>query len=315
MPTPVLGLDAGGSNTRVLTAEIDTNANPRKTCDRLLGPGNFRHLGRDGVAALVREAVDSCAIVATADWMVVGGFAGAGTAASRNAIRAAFIAHGFAAERVHVTNDGGLLLDAIGEGIVLIAGTGSLCMGRRTGGDGDIRAGGYGYRMPSETGGYFLGIHAIDVALQVADGRRQDDSALREVVMNHLGIASPVEITPLLYPEGGTAAVQEKVAALAPRVLDVAGGGDQAAAGLVDQVVGGMAEHLLGVYRRLGLDRPLVGLHGGLFADPHADLLLLEPLRRHPLLRDLGLRLSRLAPPGIDPLLAAMSRQALAANG
>ena len=59
MPTPVLGLDAGGSNTRVLTAEIDTNANPRKTCDRLLGPGNFRHLGRDGGAACVDVGRDS----------------------------------------------------------------------------------------------------------------------------------------------------------------------------------------------------------------------------------------------------------------
>ena len=315
MPTPVLGLDAGGSNTRVLTAEINANTSPRTTCDRLLGPGNFRQVGRDGVAALVREAMDFCAILPKADWMVVGGFAGAGTAASRDVIRALFVAHGFAAERVHITSDGGLLLDAIGEGIVLIAGTGSVCMGRRTGVDGEIRAGGYGYRMPSEIGGYFLGMHAIDIALQLSDGRRQEDSALREVVINHLGITSPVEVTPLLYPENGAAAIQEKVAALAPLVLDVAAGGDQAAGGLVGQVVDGMARHLLGVYRRLGLDRPVVGLHGGLFAGPHTDLLLLEPLRRHPFLRDLGLRLSRLGPPGIDPLTAAMTRLALATNG
>ena len=310
----ILGLDAGASNTRVITAEYGQDRKPSPCRELLLGPGNFRHLGRSGIASMVCEIIEECGLEPSARWSVVGGFAGAGTTQSRQDIRTVFERAGFPANRIHITNDADLLLDAVGEGIVLIAGTGSVCMGRSKrnsdrGANGNrvqVRSGGYGFRMPSEIGGYFLGIHAIDIALQVADGRR-DGSSLHRLVMDHLGLASAVEITPLLYPEEEAFRVQETVAALAPLVLQAAADGDRSAANLVATMVDGLAEHLVSVHARLGVGGTVVALHGGLFASPRAIELLIDPLRHHPLVRNRGLQFrTNLSVDDPDPLLAAM---------
>ena len=309
----ILGIDAGGSNSRVITAEYGVDNAPTLRCERMLGPGNFRHLGRSGTAALVREVMQICAIDQPQDWSVLGGFAGAGTDRSRQDIRTLFESQGFRANRIHITNDAGLLLDAIGEGIVLIAGTGSVCMGR-TGRPDDglveVRSGGYGFRMPSEIGGYYLGIQAIDIALQVADGRQQETSSLHQLVMDHLDLKSPAEITPLLYPEEGGAGVQETVATLAPVVLKAAADGDAAATALVGRMVDGLADHLISVHEKLGIDAAAVALHGGLFRDPLAPDLLIKPLRHHPLIIGRSLQFCTFDPSSKDPdpLLAAMGQ-------
>ncbi len=306
----ILGLDAGGSNTRVLIAEYGADGDPSPRRELTLGPGNFRQLGRAGTATLVNQIVETSGLDEPEQWSVVGGFAGAGTAQSRQDIRAVFEGAGFLHNRIHITNDADLLLDAVGEGIVLIAGTGSVCMGRayRDGRRVEVRSGGYGYRMPSEIGGYFLGINAIDIALQVADSRRREGSALHQLVMDRLGLQSPVEITPILYPEEGGAGVQERVAALAPLVLQAAADGDRAAAALVAKTVDGLADHLVSVHTRLASGATSVALHGGLFSNPLAGEQLIDPLRQHASIRDrqLRLRLFGTSTAHAEHLLAAM---------
>ena len=129
----IVGIDAGGSKTRVVAAVAqDLGSRAAGRCvEAILGPGNYRHLGDAGVHLQAREIIARLQIEQPRQTRIVGGFAGAGTPASQGAIQDAFVAAGFSKENLIITSDAGLLLEALGgSGIVLIAGTGSICMGR-----------------------------------------------------------------------------------------------------------------------------------------------------------------------------------------
>jgi N-acetylglucosamine kinase-like BadF-type ATPase len=315
--TIVVGIDAGGSKTRVVAAareDLKSGAAGR-LAEALLGPGNYRHLGDAGVRLLAREIVARLQIEQPQETRVVGGFAGAGTPQSQSAIQDAFAAEGFRQENLIITSDAGLLLEALGgSGIVLIAGTGSICMGRRQDyaapeKNGTVRAGGYGYRLGSEAGGYCLGMGAIEAALKIEDGRRQEATVLYKKVREYFGLENLQEIAPILNPaEGERGSVQEKVAGLARIVLQAASAGDAVAAALVERAVADLADYVGAVCDKLGAQKSVVGLYGGLFADPHSEELLVTPLRQHLFLRGLELEFETLGTreSDRDPLVEAM---------
>ncbi len=310
----ILGIDAGGSKTRVaFGSSADLTADSLRT--ETFGPGNFRQVGPSGIRSLVQDITARCHLVDLSNTLVVGGFAGAGTVESQEAIQAVLVEEGFYPGNVRaITSDGGLLLWALGnDGIALIAGTGSICIGRRkassTHGYVEVRAGGYGYRLASEVGGYGLGIGAIDAAVRIEDGRRQQPTALYKLVGECFGLTDLQQIIPHLYPTAGDKdEVREKVATLAGGVLDAASSGDDVAMGLVGKTVDELADLIQAVFDKLGARPSHVGLHGGLFTDPHAHDLLLDPLKQHEAIRELPLEFESL---GVkqgdrDPLLEAM---------
>jgi|GEM_PF-4863020 len=310
----VLGLDAGGSKTRVcLVPRVDPS--PDSISTQIFGPGNFRQMGPTGIRALLREIIPVLELTPS-DTLVVAGFAGAGTAESQQAIRQIFIEEGFRADNAQsITSDGGLLLWALGnDGIALVAGTGSICIGRRldssdSAGYLEVRAGGYGHRLPSEVGGYRLGIGAIEAAVAIEDGRRQTPTSLYESVKEHFSLANLQHIITDLYPTyEGTGDVRERVAELSGAVFAAAAAGDEVAVELVEHMVDVLADHVRAVHTKLGEQATIAGLHGGLFADPHAGELLTAPLCRHQLLNTRPLQFETLGvhPNDRDPLLEAM---------
>ena len=91
-------------------------------------------------------------------------------------------------------------------------------------------------------------------------------------------------------------------------ILQAAHDGDSIAVYLVKDIVDKLADHINAVYHRLGLRNPLVGLHGGLFADTNGEELLIKPLTQHPFLNKHHLEFITL---GVkegdrDPLIEAM---------
>ena len=91
-------------------------------------------------------------------------------------------------------------------------------------------------------------------------------------------------------------------------MLRAASTGDAVAAALVKGAVADLADHVRAVCDRLGTPKSVVGLHGGLFADPHAEELLIIPLQKHSFLRSLELEFATLGikADDADPLLEAM---------
>lgn len=146
-------------------------------------------------------------------------------------------------------------MGAAGPGLVLAAGTGSVAVARTASGDIE-RAGGYGWQMGDEGGGYDIGRAVLRAVGRAADGRGPAtalDQAAREVAR--------AEDLPALIRWAASAGVAE-VAALGAAAVRAAESGDAVAL----EILRASAEELAGL--ALGLARSTrikqVAIAGGL---------------------------------------------------
>jgi glucosamine kinase len=163
-----LGVDVGGSHTTVVVG--DRNA---QIVSRADGPGAaMRPGGAEASAAVIadvaRRAAAAADVVLPADAAMVGA-AGAGREQEQHELAAALIA-AQVARRVRVAGDSEISLAAAfgdGPGILLNAGTGSIAFARST--DASLhRAGGYGWQLGDEGGGYWVGRRALAAAVRTS---------------------------------------------------------------------------------------------------------------------------------------------------
>lgn len=216
--TTVLGIDGGGTCTRLVLANtrgsvlaaleapsIHLDDHPEEHAIRVLAEAvtRLRHLaGRDDAN------VDAA-------FLSMGGVL---TERDQEAVRAVAVAAGIAKrERIAVHHDaygaleGGLLGR---EGMLLVAGTGSVCFGRTEGGR-EARCGNWGPLLGDEGSGHWLGREALRAVAHAHDGRGRP-TALTQTICSELGIDDPDELLHRIHlPDFGRAAV----ASLAPTVL------------------------------------------------------------------------------------------------
>ncbi|MCL5269644.1 MAG: hypothetical protein M1457_03600 [bacterium] len=134
------------------------------------------------------------------------------------------------------------------EGIALIAGTGSFCLGMTADGR-RVRVGGWGGIIGDEGSAYWIGQHALRMATQMADGR-MEPSHLRETILQALGLGSYDELIPYMAGRRHDE-LKRIVAALAPRIVDHARDGEVACQRLIDQAIGHLGNHVFSVARQL----------------------------------------------------------------
>jgi N-acetylglucosamine kinase-like BadF-type ATPase len=126
-----------------------------------------------------------------------------------------------------VTDDAAIALagaTATGQGIVTIAGTGSIAFARNAAGD-TARAGGWGYLFGDEGGAFDLVRQAVRAALRMEEGWGPP-TVLRQTLLDATACASANRLVHLFYtPEWP----RSRVAALAPLVDTDAAEGDEVA--------------------------------------------------------------------------------------
>lgn len=156
-----------------------------------------------------------------------------------------------------------------GNGIVIVAGTGSCVLGR--GPKGVASTGGCEYLASDEGGGFDIGLHGLRAAARAVDGRGPA-TALVQACIDDLG--GPVrEVGRRLAAEPFP---KRPVAAFAAAVVRAADAGDAVARDIVLQAVEELAVGVPAVFDRTGLRRGAhVLLAGGLFS---ASRLLRESL-------------------------------------
>jgi glucosamine kinase len=159
---------------------------------------------------------------------------------------------------VLVVSDAELVLPAAGlaEGIAVICGTGTIAAGTWRG--REARAGGWGYLLGDEGGGYWI----VRMAIRALLSRQESGLPPGDLGARLLGAASAPDLDALraaLYrsPEPG------RWARYAPAVLDSS---DPEVVGLVGRAAGHLAELAARVTRRFEADLPVV-LAGGLMAN------------------------------------------------
>jgi glucosamine kinase len=259
----VIGVDGGGSKTRVLvgTAEgevLATLDGPKSA----VSPGQAAR-SADVIADLVTRALGEIAQPGTVFPRVLYcGVAGTGREEERRALHAALDAKELA-EEVVIDSDGLIAMyDAFEDraGILLVVGTGSIAYGRSPAGE-IVRCGGWGPAFGDEGSGGWIGKRALGIVAASSDGREPATALLFPILA-----ATQCEDIEDLIP-WAAAADARAFATLAPVVFSTAAAGDQRASALITLAAEELVLHIRALARQLFTDERAavaVALSGGL---------------------------------------------------
>jgi N-acetylglucosamine kinase-like BadF-type ATPase len=263
----LLGIDCGGSHTAVVVGNRAGHVLARAE-----GPGSaMRPGGAERTAAVIlevaRRATAQASLTLPAMAALIGA-AGAGRVPEQEALASAVKSAG-AAERVAVRSDVEIALAAAfgnGPGVLVNAGTGSIAYARVA--DGRLfRAGGHGWQLGDEGGGYWLGRRALSAAARAQDGLGES-STLLERLLVALGLQTFDDLI-----RWTSMATPAQVAALAPHVLNAAREGETVAQRIVLEGAAELSQLVQALSRHFGgADDIRIATAGGLLR-PASPLL------------------------------------------
>ena len=270
-----LGIDAGGTHTRAIIVSASGEVLGRGRA----GPANILTAKQADPAASIQQAVAAAAagpfaappLHVAAACLGLAGLEPPGTEGQGRRL----LGEGVAPSQVVMEADaytawaGALRRQP---GVVVIAGTGSVCLGVDLRGR-RVRAGGWGRLFGDEGSAYAIAAQGIRLALQSADGRRRDH-ALQRALSEFVGASRPTEprtedvrrqLIPWLYHADRRPA---EVAEFALAVDRLARGGHEEAGRILESAGRELARLVTAVAAQLTLPKPaLVATSGGVLAN------------------------------------------------
>lgn len=256
----VLGIDAGGSKTVALLADVD---------GQIVGEGrgggaNLQAHGELEVEKVLHHVIDLALggrpIVPAA---VCLGLAGVDREGDGDVIRGIMRRLGFRAHTLIVNDALIALVAGVGgtqPGVVLISGTGSIAYGV-SGRGVAARAGGWGAALGDEGSGYWVGRRALAAVVRAADGRGPR-TQLTSLVLRHFSLERPEQLVAEIYDTVGGLSI----ASLGETVERARAQGDAVAAEILREAVAELVLAVTSVVSRLGMrgDRFPTMLAGGM---------------------------------------------------
>ncbi|HJP33581.1 MAG: BadF/BadG/BcrA/BcrD ATPase family protein [Candidatus Latescibacteria bacterium] len=259
-----VGIDAGGTRTRLVLADAEGTLVGATEA----GPGNYQVIGPDGLSQLICRLLEEAGPTDLPE-VLCAGVAGAGRRPEQEELRDALEQKGLA-RTVRVVTDARAALEGAhrgAPGVVCIAGTGSIVVGRNAEGY-EARAGGWGPTLGDEGSAHGLVMQAIRSVLRAVDGSGPDTSLQADLLVA-LGLADWHEIIQAIY---GGAFTRDRIAAACPVVFAAARNNDEVALRVVHDGFSELGAKIGAVARRLKLAAPVVvACTGGVFGEP--DLL------------------------------------------
>ncbi|MEE2657343.1 MAG: BadF/BadG/BcrA/BcrD ATPase family protein [Candidatus Latescibacterota bacterium] len=260
-----IGIDAGGTHTRAVLSD---------PAGALLasvqaGPGNYQALGDGGVQQLISDLLMELQTQSGRDLpagsvCLCVGMAGAGRKDDQQQASAAMTSLEPIA-KAEVVSDARIALEGAhggNPGIVVIAGTGSMVLGRN--GQGNLsRAGGLGPILGDEGSAYRLVIEALQLILRWRDGWGPEIPFADEL-RTALGLDSWDGVIGQLYQDPKS---RHRFAAASPVLFAAARGGDPQAIEIIERQAGQLGLQAAAVAKRLEMDRPDIAGLGGLFRE------------------------------------------------
>ncbi len=278
----VFGADGGGTKTLGVIADRRRNILAR----RQVGPSNPNVMGFEATAENLHSLITLCCADAQCSprdlASLVLGLAGAGSESEQekvvSAVNQRFRASGAGDLPVTVVHDARIALEGAfggGPGIAVIAGTGSVVIGK-TEGSSIVRAGGWGRALGDEGSGYFIGRESVRAVTREIDGMGSA-GALRIALAEKHGLDTRAHIVAAVYRENFD------LPSLAPTILDLAGKGEPVALSVLQSAASQLADQVAVVARMMGPAGAIgVAFNGGLIdhASVYAEMLKEAIVRR-----------------------------------
>jgi N-acetylglucosamine kinase-like BadF-type ATPase len=257
----VLGIDSGGTKTVCLLA----NERGQVIAEARGSGANLQASGELEVEKVLHHVMEETlgSLDIRPDAICLG-IAGVDRPGDAQAVHGIMRRIGFKT-RVLVVNDALVALVAgAGElpGVVIVAGTGSIAYGRDSAGRA-CRAGGWGYLLGDEGGGFWIGRAALAAVVRQFDGRGPL-TRLTDLVLQKMRVNTPAELIHAIYDRG---LQRPAVVGLADVVQDAMLAGDAVAAEILSRAGGELVAAASSVIARLGMRGdvfPTV-LAGGIF--------------------------------------------------
>lgn len=271
----VVGVDGGGTKTQAVILDSDLNV----LAQGLAGASNPLRVGIANAAAAIREAIDQACEVARlrrTDLIAAEvGLAGARRKELNARMREALLGLGIG--EIVVVGDADIALYGATEGepgLIIIAGTGSICCGINARGK-TMCAGGWGPIAGDEGAGAWICRRALRAIARAVDGRGPATS-LTNLACTYFRVSDPNDLSTAIYAPTIT---NERLAGFGKHVVEAAKAKDPTAREII--VEGGRELGLAAaaVIRNLKMERETfqVAYVGGIFKG--AGELVLTPIR------------------------------------
>jgi N-acetylglucosamine kinase-like BadF-type ATPase len=293
-----LGVDGGGTKTHAVILDLNFNV----LGEGMAGPSNPLRVGVSNAATAIREAVDKACDAASlrrTDLVAAEiGLAGVRRPELRARMRDSLKALGI--RDVVVVGDADIALYAATQGapgLVVIAGTGSICCGINARAK-HACAGGWGPLAGDEGGGGWIARRGLRAIAYASDGRGPATS-LSAAASKYFRVSNPSDLSTAIY---APAITNEYLAGFGKLVIQAAKAKDRVAREILVEAGKELGVAAAAVIRNLKLERESfpVGYVGGVFAS--SGELVLSHLRE----AVLGIApRALLTPPKFSPAVAA----------
>lgn len=253
----VLGIDGGGTHTRLELRDMNNRLLRREE----LGAFNLNSIGEDGFRQLLRQVFEDCGGMQECARLCVGG-AGVSNPRVHEVLVQELERTGFTGKWKLCGDQEIALRGAMDTpGLIVIAGTGSICFGKNGAGE-TFRSGGYGHLIDDGGSGYALGRDVLSQAVREADGRSEGTEILN-AVYSRLGVSDPGGIVSFVY---GKDTDKAAIAAFSSIALTLSAQGNHRAVEILNRGAGELCDIALAVQKKLHLEGCSIALLGGLFS-------------------------------------------------
>lgn len=246
----VIGVDGGGTKTAaalyvegegIIAEGQFPSTNPHSNSEEQV---------RSALGNLVMELVQKGKVEKKAIDGICLGMAGADRPADKAFLEKIIREHIAPETRLLIVNDAVVAMVAVLKrlhGILLIAGTGSICLGYNESSGTSTRCGGWGHLLADEGSGYAIGLSALK-AIMCAYDEREKPTSLTTRILAELNLNSPTDLVGWIYmgKNGKT-----EIAALARIIHEEDEKGDEVAQHILNHQADLLVEIVEPVYRRL----------------------------------------------------------------
>lgn len=289
----ILCFDGGGSKTLLQVINHKGQILPLtqngKIDDQLqAGCSNINVVGKEGVRNVLQSLLNDARLASTeqtlisllSDCYIVAGMAGAGLSQNYQTLVSLFEEWDISSPHILIMSDADLALKLIDkQGIVLIAGTGSICLGKKD--QSIFRVGGLGRILGDEGSGYQIGLNALKAVLADEYGW----GAPTELTSTLKTFFSVSELKVLIPQINSGAMAPSTIASIAPLVLTKASQGDIVAQTIMQHAVNDLCDLLVKMLQLSHLSEGELHVWGGIFKSEYASILIEQMIQQLPIIQ------------------------------